>query len=155
MIIHLIPSFVSGGPKVTLSGETNTVGDAVAPHDTFASLKIDADGNVYMGDAVNGAAISYTQVDTGTDWIRPAAAASSLYEVRVTSVDHNAGSDNGSGWDVSPGTDGDWFTLDTDRIWNTNETTVGSYSTTFTVEIRRGSTTLASASYALNIENTL
>jgi len=140
-------------PIVTVSGGSKTAADGTSVYDSFCAIKIDADGNVYLGSSIDGAAVSYTQVSTVTDWIRPASAASALYEVRVTSVDHDAGAATGSGWSTSPGADGSWFTLDIDREWVINETVVGIYQTTFTIEIRLG-TTLDTGAYDLNIENT-
>lgn len=130
----------------------NAVDSSSASYDSTASLRFNTDGNVEGAGAIDGAALSYS---TKYQFCIPASVAS-LYEVRVTNVDHNAGTNPGSGWSTTPGADGTWFALSGIRTWSTNETAAGSYDTTATVEIGFAgkSTALASATWTWSIENT-
>lgn len=148
-------SFFVASPRqstlVDLQATTEHQTDAVAPYDSTTSIRIDADGNVYKASSSNGGALSYV-LDYA--WVIPNSLAGG-YECRVTSVDHNAGATAGSGWSLSPGADGTWFALTSDRTWNTNETAGGDYDTTATMEIRpTGGSTIASATFNWSILNT-
>jgi hypothetical protein len=125
--------------------------DGASPYDSSVGIRIESDGGVYAGNAINGGALTLFKEQ---DWIIPNGLAGNNYECRVTSVNHNAGIDAGSGWASSPGADGTWFTCGTDRLWTTNETAVGDYTTEATMEIRvAGGTTLASATFSWKINN--
>ena len=116
----------------TLSAETENQVDAVAPYNSTVSIRVATDGGIYTASEPNGGALSYS---LSQSWLVPGTDAGD-YECRVTSVNHNAGVDAGSGWSSSPGADGTWFALTSNRQWNTTETAAGDYDTTATMEIR-------------------
>ena len=134
-----------------LTTETEHQTDAVAPYDSTVSIRVDADGGIYTAASANGGGLSYSQTQ---DWLLPGTDAAD-YECRVTSVDHNAGVDAGSGWSLSPGADGSWFALTSDRTWEINETAAGDYDTTATMEIRHATDlNSVSATFTWSILNT-
>ena len=134
-----------------LSAETENQVDAVAPYNTTVSIRVASDGGIYTASEPNGGALSYTKTQ---DWLLPGTDAGD-YECRVTSVNHNAGVDAGSGWSSSPGADGTWFALTSNRQWNTTETVGGDYDTTATMEIRHATDlNSVSATFTWSIINT-
>lgn len=140
MIGRIAMAFFGEGPGlVTVSGETvNSTGAGTA----IAGIVVNADGTI---DKIESG--STTQIDAATDWVIPNALASSLYEVRVTSVNHNGG----PGWLSSPGADGTWFDLSTDRTWSIQAIGASTPLTTdFTLEIRWAGATQDTGSYILN-----
>jgi hypothetical protein len=68
---------------VTVSGEVINR-SSLDPLDAYARLKIDNDGKSYK--SADTGTPSWNQIDTGTDWVRPAGHAPGLYEVRYTSL---------------------------------------------------------------------
>lgn len=137
MMLPLAAFFTGGVGKVTLSGEGVTAGPGASPQ--TATIRIDADGNVY--EIVNAIP---TQVDVGTDWIRPASLAPGPYEVRFTNLLGSITSSTAAEdtWHALSGGD-----FDVSKTVNAGEGTA-----TFAIEIRVGSSggTVASASYSLN-----
>jgi hypothetical protein len=135
-----IGGFLFGGDKVTLSGEA-TFDSRTSPTDSYARIRIDNDGNVY--ESADSGSPSYSQVDTATDWLRPAGNAPGLYEVRFTSATNTP--------TFATATEDTWHSLSSGdfTIYN-SETGIGTKATTFTIEIRHnGGSVLASASYTL------
>lgn len=138
----LISASVLNTVVVTLSGETITA--TPIGEDAHAYLKIDAgDGKVYA--KVNTGA--YTQIDSATDWIRPADAAPGDYEFRFTGL-------TGDALAFSTAVEDTWYPLSSgDFILRQTDITTGpgGKSSTFTVEVRKGSSGGAhtSASYTL------
>ena len=126
---------------ITLSGETVT-GFAIFPGDASASIKADNNGNVYK--RTNGG--SWTQVDTLTDWVRPAGSAPGLYQVRFTNLVGDAVSASAAE-DI-------WHALSSgDFIVTLTNTGVGFDTSAFDIEIRYdGGATLDSAEYILHAD---
>lgn len=82
------------------------------------------------------------QINALTDWIFPNYFAESLYEFRVTNVVTLTGI---AGWQTSPGADGSWFDMSSDRTW-----AVTGNTTRFDLEVRyNGGATLAAATFTL------
>lgn len=126
---------------VTLSGETIT--DTATDRSCTAGIRFNSDGTVDK--LVNA---TYTQIDSGTDWIIPNGSASGDYDVRVTSV-------TGDAFTSSPVANGSWINLGSNRLWSITDSDSGAstQSTTFTAEIRNPSgTTVGSASYTLTAD---
>jgi len=87
---------------------------------------------------VQTSAGSYADVE---DWITPTSAASGAYEVKATL---NSGA-------LTTGTTGSWLALSSTREW-TVETSIGVVDANLTIEIRRGSTVLDSATVTLSAQ---
>jgi hypothetical protein len=125
---------------VTLSGEIVSDNSAGTSE---AKLRVNADGTIDKYTTTGG----WSQIDSSTDWIIPNGSASSDYDVRVTGV---LGT-----FTASPGTNGDWFTLGSDRTWELSLTgsSGDSDQVSFTVEIRDGSdVTQDTGSYSLAVD---
>ena len=129
---------------LNLDGQTITK-ISISPTDAYARLKIDNNGNVYRsGDS--GSA-SWTQIDTAADWVRPTSAAPGAYEVRYTGRTGVTLSFNTASEDTwHPLSSGDFI------LYNSVTATLGDRDSTFTVEIRDGSSGGAdvSATYRLH-----
>lgn len=129
---------------VTLSGETV---DAFSfGSDAKAEIIVDNDGKVYKR-TNNG---SKVQIDTGTDWIRPVSAAPDDYECRYTGL-------TGDALDAATSAaQNTWRALTTDYFFVQTDSTTGAggKSSTFTIEIRKGSSgsAIASASFTLTAD---
>lgn len=122
--------------KVTLSGES--VSDS-AVSAAFASISFQSNGQVHKTEGVTS-----TQVDSATDWIIPNAAAPGTYEVRLSGR---------TGTAPTGPAENTWHALSTTRTWSlTNSSPPSTISCSFTIEIRKGSTVLASATYSLSAE---
>ena len=121
---------------VTVSGEGIT---DIQAGNARAALVFNTDGTV---DKIE--ASTTTQIDSATDWIIPNSTAPSDYEIRFTSL-------VGAALDgVTNLTEDVFAILSTQRTMDQNRTTVGTDTSTFTVEIRKGSgSVLSSASYTL------
>lgn len=132
-----------GGDTVTLSGESTSI-SVTNPTDAYARIKIDNDGNVY--ESADTGSASWVQVDSSTDWVRPASSAPGTYQVRFTSATNTPTS--------STAAEDTWYALSGgDFIIYNSRTIVGIKSTTFTIEIRQGTgSVLDSASYSLFAE---
>lgn len=130
-----------GAAVVTLSGET--VNAFAFMNDARAELELRTNGNMYR-EVNNGGA---TQIDSGSDWIRPVSASPSLYETRYTNrtgdLLHAGTSSGEDGWrDVSVGT---YFWVQQDST-----PTAGGEDSTFDIQVRfDGGSVLASTSYRL------
>lgn len=129
----------SAAVTVNLDGESITKIGVGSPQ--VASLRVDQDGNVYSHAG---------QIDTARDWIRPASAAPGTYEVRFTNHTGDALASSTAAEDVWHALSGGDFLLTLQQSGG-----VGSKSATFDVQIRIGSTIVASASYTLNAEITI
>lgn len=130
----------AGAGDVTVSGE-DVLEIGTSPRS--AGIRVNIDGTI---DSFRSGA--YAQIDASTDWIIPNVGASSSYDVRVTSVVFVTGS-----WGTTPGTDGNWFDLGSNRLWEVSDndsSSNGTVDVTFTLEIRfNGGSVLDSASYRL------
>ena len=132
-----------GGDVVTVSGDSR-FDFRVSPTDSYARLKIDNNGNIYeSGDT--GIA-NWVQIDSATDWVRPASSAPGSYQVRFTSSTTTPTS--------STAAEDTWHALSGgDFIIYNSVTGVGIKASTFTIEIRLGTgSVLDSASYTLQAE---
>ena len=144
-MIHLLAAIAasSRGASVTLSGETYQPTSSNNP--TTGRFIVDQDGNMYR--QLNSDA--RVQIDTGPNWIRPNTAAPGTYEGRYTGVTGDTGSLTATTavnvWHSMATSD--WTITVSD-----SDSGVGGKSCTFTLEIRVGSTTLASASYTLGAD---
>jgi len=115
----------AAGAKVTLSpfDINDTQGN---PNDTRAAFIMGNDGLTYQELTI---VATRTQINAATDWLRPASAASALYEVFVSNVGDalEAGSD---ALDT-------WLTLDVERSWSVLNTGNNSQTlASLTVQVR-------------------
>lgn len=145
----LLAAFAGGPvPIINISGETISSQEE-DPSDSYARLRVGDDGNIYR--SLDQGSASWVQIDTLTDWIRPVFLAPDDYEVRFTSL-------TGDALTSSTVTENTWHPLSSgDFILVQSDTVLGggSNSSTFTVELRRGSgSVLDSASYTLTAEVT-
>lgn len=120
-----------GGPRVAITDQSPS-GFAFSPGTAFAGYKLTTAGKVQTS------AGSYADVE---DWITPTSAASGSYEARATL---NSGT-------LTSGTTGSWLALSSTREW-TVEASVGMADASLTIEIRRGSTVLDSATVTLSAQ---
>jgi hypothetical protein len=108
----------------------------------LVSLQIRADGTVWWRRDDSAT----KQIFPETDWVVPNWFNDPLYEVRVTDVVPLEGV---SDFTASPGTNGNWFALSTDRVWSVRGGVIR-----FKVEIRyNGGAVLDSATYTLGSKN--
>ena len=124
---------------VTLSGQT--VADFNVNVDVTCGIRVTTTGYVQQYQSTTA---SWVNVDATTDWIDPHTAADSTYYVRVTSV-------TGDAFTSSPGTNGNWFAISSNRAWElTASAGTGTKSTSFTLQISKPSgTVLDGGSYTL------
>jgi hypothetical protein len=136
-----------GGTTLTLSGQTITK-LSFDPTDAHAVLKVDNNGNVYQ--SADTGSRSYTQIDTATDWVRPTTKAPGAYEVRYTGLTGDALSFNTAAQNT-------WHPLSSGDFVLRNSVTgpVGDRDSTFTVEIRDGSSGSADVSGTYRIHATV
>lgn len=128
---------------ITVSGQT--INDLrFSPTDSYARVKVDNDGNIYESKDTGTA--SWNQIDTGTDWVRPTTSAPGTYEVRFTGASNTPTS--------ATAAEDTWHALSGgDFIIYNSVTGVGVKTTSFTIEIRKGSgSVLDSASYTCRAE---
>ncbi len=127
MIILIAGAVAKGGAALNLNGEiiSNTEAD---PTQARAWVIFNPDGTV---DKREGGSV--TQIDSGTDWIIPNIAASSIYEVRFTGL-------TGDAFNVLSAAADNWVDIGTGRAWGYTNTTNGTTASgDATFEIRRGS----------------
>lgn len=133
----------------TLSGRLGLALDfGGAPFNTTNQIKIDTDGSMYEGDSVDGAPITYTQLSTTTDWLRPVTNPTTFY-ARYSNV-------VGDSFQSTPGAVDTAIAISSDLIWSLNHSSIGIRSTTFDLEILATdqSTVLAGPSaYRVRVEN--
>ena len=103
----------ASGDVITLSGETSLA--FAFGSNAIAELKCDNDGNVYKRQNGGGA---WTQVDTGTDWVRPASSAPGSYRCMYDSETGDTGAPF-----VAWGFSGTYYALTADRIMYVTDTT--------------------------------
>lgn len=139
MLIHLLGKVMGQLAVVTLSGEAMSH-IVTTPTNAESGLRVTATG--FIQEQESG---SFFARDSATDWILPRAFATADYDVRVTSV-------TGDAFTTSPGANGTWFDLGSDRTWSTTQTTIGSKDTSFTLEIRDPTGTTVSNTYTLHSE---
>jgi hypothetical protein len=130
MLIAAIAGTI-GGARVSITNQG--VSDVQpTPGTAFAGYRLTTTGKVQTS------AGSYADVE---DWITPTSAASGAYEVKATL---NSGA-------LTTGTTGSWLALSSTREW-TVETSIGVVDANLTIEIRRGSTVLDSATVTLSAQ---
>jgi hypothetical protein len=116
------------------------------PSDANATLRIDSDGSVYQ--TVNG---STTQLNSSTDWIRPAQFAPGGSTPLAGGTFNSVRATLQSG-DTPSGTLDSWLDLGTDRSWALAQSEPGAKACSLLVEIRGepGGAVFASATYTLS-----
>jgi hypothetical protein len=126
------------GTKLNLDGQTITK-VSFSPTDAYARLKIDNNGNVYR--SVDNGVTSWSQIDTAADWVRPTSKAPGAYEVRYTGR-------TGSTLSFGTVSENTWHPLSSGDfiLYNSVTATSGDRDSTFTVEIRDGSSGSADVS---------
>jgi len=140
---------MSMGVPVALNLDGHSFAANSTSNPTTGSFIVDNDGNMYTQENAS----PVIQIDTATDWIRPADRSPGDYEVRYTSVTGDTANLTCTTavdtW--HPLSSGDW----TITVSDTN-LAVGPKSCTFTIEIRKGSTgsALVSGSYTLSADRT-
>ena len=121
---------ISGEIVYHLSGGTTTAGVRFNPNGTVQQR---------LG-------TTYTQIDAGSDWIRPVSAASGDYQIRASKT-------SGSNPDTTLSDPLDtWLDLDAARQWAVRRYSAGDITSTLSIEIRLSGTTLASGTYTLTAE---
>lgn len=136
MLIAAIAGTI-GGARVSITDQG--VSDVQpSPGTAFAGYRLTSSGEAQTD--TNSS--SWTRVE---DWIRPTSAAPGSYEVRATL---NSGT-------LTSGTTGSWLALSTTPEWTVERTLNGISSASLTIEIRRGTTVLDSATVTLTAERTL
>jgi hypothetical protein len=137
MLIAAIAGTI-GGARVSITNQG--VSDVQpSPNPAFAGYRLTSSGEAQTD---TNDTPSWTRVE---DWIRPTSAAPGSYEVRATL---NSGT-------LTSGTTGSWLALSTTREWTVERTLNGISSANLTIEIRRGTTVLDSATVTLTAERTL
>ena len=145
--MHLIAAIV-GSPNsvITLSGEIISAADGSSPYNTTSALRINTDGTIDKGEAIDTDVITWTQIDAATDWIIPNGKASPIYEIRVTGV---TGTFTTEAAAVNV-----WVDLSSSRQWTVDRNGVGTSTVTFTLEIRFASgATLDTGAYSIEADN--
>lgn len=122
---------MAGGGAVVSLAPLTIPALASDPQDAFCAYELQSDGDVQTF-------INLSNNDAG-DWISPTGLAPGTYECRATLQ---------SGTSPS-GTLNTWLALTSNRSWSLTRTTVGTVSCVILVEIRLGSTVLASANITL------
>jgi len=148
-VIPVARMMLNGGTGVpgvvTLSSET--VSDTqVAPTDSFCSIRFTSGGIVEKSSTDSP---TWTQVDSGTDWVIPNGVASSLFEIRCASIT----TPSSDPFTTQPAAVGTWIDLGTTRTWTNTET--GSNNVLFTegtFQIRyNGGPVLSQGVYILDV----
>ena len=130
----LLAAVMTAGPRVLLDASYSVFDLVANPATAGASFSLENVGDVSK-------TTSSGSTDLG-DWVRPKGAAPGSYECRATL---NSG--------VTPsGTLGSWLALTSTRTWGLVQSTIGSTTCVLTVEIRRGTTVLATSTVTLNAE---
>ena len=148
MINQLLMMMSSGAaPVITLSGQSPSASDASAPYDSLVGIRITLSGVVQEKEQTNGSG-GWTTVDPATDWIIPNSSAGDdtyHYKYAYTGDTLNVGSDTIGSWQAFDGTKTFWL----------DSTVFESLSGGGLLELSNdgGSTTLASATYNLTLDN--
>jgi hypothetical protein len=140
----------SAAGVVTLSGEVQNEVSAFSPREV--GIRVNTDGTIDK----RTSSTTYTQIDSGTDWIIPNIDASTDYEFRVTNVVWTSGSSFNI-IDASP--EDVWIDLTGGALeWSAIDPTPGSggkIDVTFDLEVRKGSgSTLDTAVFDLTANYT-
>lgn len=124
----------TGLPTISVTDQTLSV-IAFSPVTATSGYRLNTNGKVYQNDQG-----SYLYIE---DWVTPNGAAAS-YECYVTVTSGT----------LSSGTSGSWLSLGTTRDWTVAQSSIGTKTCTFTVDIRKiGTTTvLDSATITLTAE---
>jgi hypothetical protein len=138
----------AGGQTYTLTLNNTSVVALTGTKVATAKYRISSDGNVYI-DEDDGA--GWVQINTTTDWVRPATAASDGFEARFT---NRVG--NGQPGGVTGFIEDTWYSLSSDFTLSISDAVSGGVEkeATFDVEIRKGSTgnALISAQIYMNAD---
>lgn len=142
--------FAGGGgrsPVLTLDSGQTIFQETGGGGNANARVKVDNDGNVYKSEDTGTP--SWTQIGTATNWIRPTNRSPGDYEVRYTSLTGDAldaATTAENTW--HPMSSGDWTLVQT-------QSGTGTDSSTFTVEIRKGSSGAAAVSDSFTLTATV
>ena len=133
-----------GATKIWQRATVSVSGESIS-HFSFgtvtAGVRFNADGTVQKRIGT-----TYTQIDTGTDWIRPVSEASGDYQIHASKT-------SGSNPDTTLSDSLDtWLDLDAARQWGVRRSSAGNTTSTLSIEIRLSGTTLASGTYTLTAE---
>jgi hypothetical protein len=140
-LFFFLPTSPAQSGTVTLSGELGIFG-----LDTdIVGVRFNTDGTV------DNRISTYTQIDSGTDWIIPNSAANGSYEVMTDNWADTGGS--GGGFNAAAAAEGTWIALTANREWNVQAVgPMGADSSkmTFDAHIRfNGGATLSSGTYSI------
>lgn len=133
---------------VTLTGATISASDPTPSFDTTVGIRFNPDGTVEEGTSIDGAAITWSQISAGSDWIFPTDYADSSYEVGYTNLVGTPG------FDTEAAVEDAFVDLGTQRVWTWNETNSGNDSWSVDFRIRQNGTQLAIATFTFQIDNT-
>jgi hypothetical protein len=137
---------LGGAPAIEPSGTVTLSGEVVFGLDTdVVGIRFNSDGTV------DKRISTYTQIDSGTDWIIPNGDAPDLFEVMTDNWVDLGGA--GNGFNSAAAAEGVWVALTTNREWNVQaDAPDGSSSAkmTFDAHIRwNGGATLDSGAYSI------
>ena len=107
-----------------------------------AGIRFGSDGTVFRR-----VGVTYTQIDSTTDWIRPVSYASSIYRVRCTNKSVTA-------WTVEAAAEDVYVDLSVNREWRLDELGGGIETIVCDFEIELNGATLASAQYTFTVDDT-
>ncbi len=107
----------------------------------LASVRFNSDGTVD-----EGAAGSYSQINAGTDWVRPASEAPGSYQIRAQLVSGVASNVAGAALNT-------WLALTTSRTWTVGAGLNELVSVTLQIDIREGTgAILDTGDYAISAQ---
>lgn len=137
--------------SITLNAGSGNVSqtDPATAYDTTVGIRFNTDGTIETGKEKDNAGITWTGIG---NWINPAAAASSDYDVRFTNFNGGGGGD----WTTEAAADDTWIDLGAQRIYTMNSTSGGTISFTCDFEVRDGGgapPVTGSSSYTFSINN--
>ena len=131
----------------TLSGETVSQGDGLAPYDTTVAIKFLADGTVEADGKANSAALVYAQIDAATDWVIPnSAAGGTEFTVTCTGITGT--------WSTDAANEDIAIDLSADRTWSITSTIEETKQVLCTFQIHHNGGLVASGAYTFTINNT-
>jgi len=132
---------------VTLSGETIAYArNSATTSIVYAGVRINTDGTIDKRGFKSG---TYSQIDSGTDWIIPNGDANEYFEVYC-----QVNSESGAGLASSASLEGVWLPLTSNRLWYVAKSGAdGTDTANITISIRyNGGATIDSAVYALSAQ---
>lgn len=143
--LFLVAAAIGKAPRVNVDGHNVT--RIVIGGTSICGIHFNTDGTV---DAHTATA---SQVDVATDWIIPNSAATTAYQIRITTVvwvQSGDGESFSTAWEVT----NTWKAISSTAEWAITQATTDVKEVSFLVEIRFGTgPVLSSGTYVLKAEN--